>query len=425
MMAIPGRRGRRAKRSGRVGRPAPALGAAVLTAALTAGLMTGCDHPFEPFAENTVGPFSVFGYLDLKADTQWVRVMPIRHHLLPDSGGIDAVVTLEHLGSGRVVTLRDSLFTFVDPRLGAVGYAHNFWTTEPMEPGERYRLRAVRSDGAETTALVDMPPELIVTLRYWEMPDRRGVWEPRRMFLHAEHPLYVDLMYTVWDEILERGVPPFRVRLDPRATDPGRWEYGLPGVGPFQLLNAPPYMDMLRREVRIAVAGADWPYQLGLPDTDLYIPDRLPSTVEDGVGSLVGVGTWAIPLPLCTPMEPRPAGGEACTTVLDARSASVMGRVTLDPCGAPMPLPAVRLTERYPGGGAVVWEWRTDWDGRYHFEGLEPGAELSLEVEGHPAGAIHIPPLSPGARFTAPHLTFPNSCGPGSATPDPASQDPV
>jgi hypothetical protein len=86
-------------------------------------LVAGCDHPFEPFQENTLGPFSVFGYLDLNADVQWVRVMPIRQTLLAEPGPIDAVVTLEHLGTGRVVTLRDSLFAYTDHGMGAVAYA--------------------------------------------------------------------------------------------------------------------------------------------------------------------------------------------------------------------------------------------------------------------------------------------------------------
>lgn len=140
---------------------------------LTVTLAAGCDVPFDPFEENTIGPFSVFGYLDVAADTQWVRVMPIRQDLLADSAPIDAVVTLEHLGSGRVVTLRDSLFGFTNLGLDEVGYAHNFWTTEPIEPEAAYRLAAVRSDGATTTAVVEIP-SFEMTLRFFPT-DRPGV----------------------------------------------------------------------------------------------------------------------------------------------------------------------------------------------------------------------------------------------------------
>ena len=84
-------------------------------------LAAGCEEPFEPFQESPDGAFSMFGYLNVKADTQWVRVMPVRQNLFLQPEPIDAVVTLEHLGTGRVVTLRDSLFSFPDPVLGVTG----------------------------------------------------------------------------------------------------------------------------------------------------------------------------------------------------------------------------------------------------------------------------------------------------------------
>lgn len=95
-----------------------------------------CDTPFEPIAEGDVR-FPVFGYLDASADTQWIRVMPIRPLATtsPDSFGI--TVTLEDLGTGRVIPLRDSLFPFThhaDADVGSAGtYVHDFWTTETIE----------------------------------------------------------------------------------------------------------------------------------------------------------------------------------------------------------------------------------------------------------------------------------------------------
>lgn len=88
-------------RVGRVGRRrlvAPALLAATLSVA--------CEAPFDPFGENAIGPFSMYGYLDLNADIQWIRVTPIRQAGLAGPEPIDAVVTLEHLGTGQVVSLR-------------------------------------------------------------------------------------------------------------------------------------------------------------------------------------------------------------------------------------------------------------------------------------------------------------------------------
>lgn len=378
----------------------------LVTALLAATLATGCEAPFDPFQENAAGPFSVYGYLDLKADTQWIRVMPVRQDLVPDSAPIDAVVTLEHLGSGRVVTLRDSLFTYRDPGLDGVAYAHNFWTTEPIEPEATYRLVAMRSDGAATTALVEMPPDLVVSLVFWQIPRNLEVWRPRQFVVQGEHLLYADVIYTVWDTSVDRAGPPLPVRQDPVTVDPGRWGF----VVPPDPLDMPPFTEVGRREVQIAVAGSDWPYEHGLSATDLTIPGAIPSTVENGVGSLVGVATWRIPLPLCVPIETDPDGSPDCDTEFDASSASIVGKVTGDPCSDPMRLPTLRLTERYADGGAVVWEWKPDWGGTYRFEGLRPGADLRLEVVGHPAQALDIPPLGPGERYVAPDVTLFGGC---------------
>jgi hypothetical protein len=65
--------------------------------------------------------------------------------------------------------------------------------------------------------------------------------------------------------------------------------------------------------------------------------------------------------------------------------------------------------ERFADGGAVVLSWRTGWDGEYRFEGLEPGADLVLEV-GAEAPAVHLPRLGPGQRYVVPDLTVPDGC---------------
>ncbi|MEX1181961.1 MAG: hypothetical protein WEF86_01915 [Gemmatimonadota bacterium] len=382
-----------------------------LAVLLGATLATGCDTAFEPFEENTIGPFSIFGYLDLTADTQWIRVTPIRQGLLTDPAPIDVVVTLEHLGTGRVVTLRDSVFTFADLQLDAVGYAHNFWTTERLEPEATYRLRALRSDGAATTALIEMPPELAVTLVFWELfPDFPGTWLPRQILVQADRLLYAEVVYTLWDPTLARGAAPIAVRQLPGITGPATWGYALPGVGPLDRLNAPPFIDVYRREVRVAAAGSDWPYVPGLSATAVAIPGIIPTTVENGVGSVLGVATWSIPIPRCEMLEPRP-DGQPCTTLLDASSASIAGRVTGAPCTGSRQLPTIRLTERYADGGAVVWVWNTDWDGSWRFEGIEPDSDLLLEVVGDPAGAMSIPPLGPGEHYVALDVTLPIDCG--------------
>ncbi len=87
---------------------------------------------FEPIDPGGT-PFSVFGVLDPSADTQWVRVTPLRTVLRgsPEPTGI--AVTLEELGSGRIIGLRDSAMRYPNT-LGLDSlYAHNFWTAERIQ----------------------------------------------------------------------------------------------------------------------------------------------------------------------------------------------------------------------------------------------------------------------------------------------------
>ena len=75
---------------------------------IATALAAGCEHPFEPFQQNDQAIFPMYRYFHLYADTQWVRVMPVRQDLFAGPEPIDAVVTLEHVRSGRVVTLSDT-----------------------------------------------------------------------------------------------------------------------------------------------------------------------------------------------------------------------------------------------------------------------------------------------------------------------------
>jgi hypothetical protein len=105
----------------------------------TVVLLAGCDQTFEPLQE-TDRVFSIYGYLEATADTQWIRVMPIRASIFSGPDPIDAVVTRENLANGRTLQLRDSLFSFrpFDPA-GEDLHAFNFSTTERIEPGGSYR----------------------------------------------------------------------------------------------------------------------------------------------------------------------------------------------------------------------------------------------------------------------------------------------
>jgi hypothetical protein len=418
------------RRAGGAGRTSQRRRGWLVPLLLAGTLVAGCDHPFDPYDDNTDGPFSIYGYLDLKADTQWIRVMPVRQTLVSEPRPIDAVVTLEHMGTGRVITMRDSLFSFTDPRLDSPAYAYNFWTDEPLEAAATYRLRAVRSDGAETTALVEMPREPAVSLFYelegkpW--PRQAHIRDVSRVVVRGEQLLYADIVYAVWNDTLGRPVdPPVERQRLVNQVGPDTWEFRIraDSITP-DTINYRQLTDVRRPEARIVIVPSDWPYPRGLSLVDIFIPGLIPSNVEGGVGFVGGVAHWAIPLARCIALEARPDGSPACTTHLHAASASITGRLSPPTCANPMETAKVRLTQRYPGGGAVVLEYKADWEGLYGFEGLVPGADLALAFylgardpdATDPVATLAVPPLEPGQRFVAPEVSL--TCPPEGAPSD-------
>jgi hypothetical protein len=99
----------------------------------------GCDSTaLDPFAEEG-GAYSIFGYVNARADTQFVRVEALKNSALTGIAALDTVdVRLTHVGSGRTVPLRDSVFEYPGGRR-----AHNFYVTDAamsIEPQATYRL---------------------------------------------------------------------------------------------------------------------------------------------------------------------------------------------------------------------------------------------------------------------------------------------
>lgn len=374
-----------------------------LAALVAAALAGGCEQPFEPIQEVDGAVFSMFGYLNLKADTQWIRVMPVRESLLLEPEPIDAVVTLEHLASGRTVTLADSLFSFPVPGLGSVVYAYNFWTDEALEPGATYRLTATRSDGEATTATIVMPADL--EIEYRSGPPF-GI-NNALLIVRAENVLFADLFYALMDGATGERAQSITLRQDDPLPGESPRTYRVYINGDELVLDG--LLDLFRREVRLTAATADWPFRPDLSDLEVSLPGTMPSNVENGFGFVGGVAEWTIPYHRCVVVEPRPSAQDYCDHHFDRRSASVSGRVLRRPCGDPHTFAPVRLTERFIGGGAVTRTWLTGWEGEYRFEGIEPGAELVLELGGEDI-ELPLPRLGEGERYVVEDLSVAGRC---------------
>ncbi|MEM8601498.1 MAG: hypothetical protein AAGF99_16410 [Bacteroidota bacterium] len=110
----------------------------------------GCEASLDPFEETDLR-FSIFGYLDVAADTQFVRVSELQESIFLGDD-LDAVVELEEVGGTTRVVLQDSLLTFTS---GA--RVHAPWTTAPIAPASTYRLTVTAPDGSTARATIETP----------------------------------------------------------------------------------------------------------------------------------------------------------------------------------------------------------------------------------------------------------------------------
>ena len=309
-----------------------------LLAALLAPLLAAaCDETFQPIEPNDV-KFSVFGFLDASADTQWVRVMPLRSLVTTSPEPLAARVTLEHLGTGRVIELRDSVFRFGAPDdVGSEGrFLHNFWTAERLEPGASYRFSAVRGGEEPSEAVVSIPRDFQT-----EVWIRQGTPLGDDLFWlgGVRHVAFTAVTTHFYD-----GCGPFVARtLFPHTSADAevqtvavssrlqsRGQCGAPVVE--------------KRELSVAASGAPWPTGREYQTSRLGSPDDS-SSISGSVGFLGGVLTRVVPYESCQLLGTGPAT-DYCKLRYDASSATLLGR-TLDAfCDAkPVPNVVVRLRE--------------------------------------------------------------------------------
>jgi len=275
-------------------------------------LMASCEDDFEPLAPTEMA-FSIYGFLDAGADTQWVRVTPFRTSILTTPDRVDAVVTLEDLDTGQVIEMQHRVRSFIFAFFGDFrGYAHNFWTDKPISPSGRYRLTARRSDGSSSSAEVTLPhglrDDVIVV----------GVNTPTVPYASG-NTAYVRFDIPDGDHIVVLSVEHHRKPPShPCTRELGEFDRTLyrfsgerpagPGVfqstllsrvvvlsDPSHCVGMQPPETYHRWEARIVLSADRWPFSSG----DIIGHPEEVSNVENGLGYLGGVFTKTVPLPWC------------------------------------------------------------------------------------------------------------------------------
>lgn len=258
--------------------------------------LSGCENTFNPIKENDELVFSMVGVLDINADTQWVRVMPVGKSLLPlnpEPNGTEVRLIRESTGS--VSVMDDSLFRFNDDT-----YVWNYWTDEPIHPDEFYTIVAENPEGEKSIVRVETPsitpvPEVEFNERlervyvHGEKTDSLVVIESR----YLVQPL-TDMGCAEETEIVLSHMNQVVVR--------GEAEYYMTaenGVALWQELGVNSYI-INRRAVIIITATRDWPNAASLTEDEVALPDVI-SNVENGTGVVAGIARQEI---ILTPRKP-------------------------------------------------------------------------------------------------------------------------
>lgn len=114
--------------------------------------LTGCDNSVDPLNKEQ-GAYSIYGYLNIYKDVNYIRVKNLNSSFLQDStGDIDADVTLKNLNSGATEKLEDSIVVFDEVK------THNFRTTMDILPATKFRVDVEAQDGRKVSATATSPP---------------------------------------------------------------------------------------------------------------------------------------------------------------------------------------------------------------------------------------------------------------------------
>jgi len=252
---------------------------------------TGCESGFEPLQENDRYAFSMYGTLDLYADTQWVRVMPVGESLIPRNPEPNGThVTLIHHSSGEQTPMPGELFRFSNDV-----YVWNYWTTKQLEPQEEYMVRAVAPDGRQSYASVTIPSVLPVPdIIYMDESEQGTITGTSKDTLVTVETRYLvqafgDLGCAPETEIVFSHLDDVKINLD------GEYHFQVDNkvsIARELGVTASNYR-VNKRELIVISASEDWPNIANLREEELVLPDVV-SNVYNGTGVIAGIASRKI-----------------------------------------------------------------------------------------------------------------------------------
>lgn len=279
---------------------------AIIVSGVLLLFFSSCNSSFDPLEENDQYHFSVYGYLDASADTQWVRIMPVGETLYPDSDFLDSTdvnVTLHTLETDEHVTMKDSVFYFSNNIS-----AWNFSTTHEIKPEHTYLLSAANTDGNISRVSIKIPEEFPTPIVY--LSETNAVVEIN----DVENLADVQSIYQVYFRSSEDLTCPSEVPQNGRAQ-----LFSIPNIEKARSTNNGFAADISivedERYIRsrtgtaadiciypqqffIASANEEWLDFSVIDDGIISLPEGI-SNIENGVGYMVGIYSKTIPFKNC------------------------------------------------------------------------------------------------------------------------------
>jgi hypothetical protein len=249
-------------------------------------ILFGCDSSFDPFQENEELAFSINGFIDIHADTQWVRVMPIGQSLIPTDPAQNGIsVKLTRQATGEAFAMEDSLFKF-----GGDTYVWNYWLTESMHSDELYEIVAESPEVGLSRAATNTPsalpvPHVIYSTDFESISvsgvalDTIVVAETRflaQALTSAGCAPEREIIISHLDELNLTAENEYTINSENRAEIAREL-----GVNAFNFL-------VNHREFVLITAGPEWPADVGLSDIEKSLPEVI-SNVEGGTGFVAGI----------------------------------------------------------------------------------------------------------------------------------------
>ena len=261
----------------------------------------GCDESVDALVGTDV-PFTIWGFLDVAADTQYVRVFQVSDQLIPDRDEkIDARVFSTNRATGERIE-----WTYERVHFDSLITGHFFRAPFRPEREARYLLEVARSDGETARAEVTVPPAANFTLETGES----GVLIP--VFIDGDAPNLIGLRVTYHainvppPQAWPQGTPvapavqlPVIVSYDDRVERlPEGWRFTIDMEQDFEIVRAAyqinclitdpeesaPYVWLRKMEFSGLLADSSWAPPGGVFDANLLAVPGTFSNVQNGYG---------------------------------------------------------------------------------------------------------------------------------------------